>query len=478
MHFQFMTLQKIETFFVKRKTIGSALLVAFISPFIISAQGSGSPKSDASSEITTPGTQIAPQYQTDSTRPVTLAEAINLALQQASNFKSAKIAEQIAIQDVNQAKWAFLPRIAANPALIYTSPSLTNPAPGTARPPSFLGANAITEYQGVVNAAGEIDTSGRLRATLKRNKLLVEAARAGSEVAKRELIQAVTEAYFTLAFATVSRSGAEMNLEAALEFENNIKLQLDAGEVPPIDLVRSRLQTATRRDELERAKANESGSADSLRVLIGWSFTEPIITENLLVQTPTAGEIYRYTEVMIQMRPEFALFESQRMAAEQDVKIARAERRPQISYSVNSGFISDSFSPARLKNSFGIQPTVSVSIPLFDWGASKSRETQAKLRVQLAENNKQLAERQFAQSFFTARNQAVSSALRIRQIGDSIKDAEANVRASLARYRAGEAAIVEVTDANNTLVLQRQALYQALFDYQTARAQLLRAIGQ
>ena len=64
----------------------------------------------------------------------------------------------------------------------------------------------------MAGAAGEIDTSGRLRATLKRNKLLLESARAGSEIARRDLIQAVTEAYFNLALATLRRRGAGSEL--------------------------------------------------------------------------------------------------------------------------------------------------------------------------------------------------------------------------------------------------------------------------
>jgi outer membrane protein TolC len=68
--------------------------------------------------------------------------------------------------------------------------------------------------------------------------------------------------------------------------------------------------------------------------------------------------------------------------------------------------------------------------------------------------------------------------VRIKQTGASITDAEQNVSASLARYRAGEASIVKVTEANNTLIALRLVLHQAIFDYQTARARLLRAIGQ
>lgn len=432
-------------------------------------------KSGAAATTATP---LPIRDQTDAARPMTLREAIDAALRQASTFRAAQFNEQIAGQAIKQAKAALYPRVAANPAVIYTSPSLGNTTPGVPRPPSFLGANAITEYQGVVNAAGEIDTSGRLRATLKRNRFLLESARAGSEIARRDLIQAVTDAYFNLALATLRRRGAENNLQSAQAFENNIKLQLDAGEVAPVDLVRARLQAANRRDELAQAQANESVNADALRVLVGLDFTTPIAAEDLLVQMPTDGEIEHFTATAIETRPEFAQFEAERLAAEQDIKIARGERRPQITYSVNGGFISDSLSPVRLKNSLGIQPNIGVSIPLFDWGASRSREAQARLRLQQAANNRQLAERQFAQAFFTARSQAQSAASRVRQIAASITDAELNVSASLARYRAGEASIVEVTDANNTLILQRLALYQAIFDYQTARARLLRAIGQ
>jgi len=38
--------------------------------------------------------------------------------------------------------------------------------------------------------------------------------------------------------------------------------------------------------------------------------------------------------------------------------------------------------------------------------------------------------------------------------------------------------IFEVTDAQTTLVEQRSALYQAIFDYQTALAKLKQATGQ
>ena len=149
-----------------------------------------------------------------------------------------------------------------------------------------------------------------------------------------------------------------------------------------------------------------------------------------------------------------------------------------MAYSLSPGFITDSLSPVPVREHSGVQATVSLTIPIFDWGTSRSRETQARLRMQQLENSHKLAERQFVQAFYTSRTQALSAEDRIVQLNRSIADAENNVSASIARYRAGEGPITEVIDAQNLLVTQRQLLYQAIFDYQTAKSRLARAVGQ
>ena len=88
----------------------------------------------------------------------------------------------------------------------------------------------------------------------QRNRALLEAAHAGTEVARRALAQAVIEAYYGLALATAQRNAAELNLTAAEEFERITSLLFEGGEVASVDLTRAQLQTTARRDELERAR--------------------------------------------------------------------------------------------------------------------------------------------------------------------------------------------------------------------------------
>ena len=193
---------------------------------------------------------------------------------------------------------------------------------------------------------------------------------------------------------------------------------------------------------------------------------------------PVDSEFQQFKVNDIPRRPEFAQFEAQIRAAKQEVRIARAERLPQLSYSLLGGFDTDSLRPPRLKEHTGVAAAFNLTIPVFDWGASRSRERQAQLRTQIAENDRTIALRGFTQQFYAAQAQVTSAVARIRLAGTGVTQAQTNLNASIARYRAGEAQIIEVTDAQTTLVTQRAALYQAIFDYQTALGRLRQATAQ
>jgi outer membrane protein TolC len=378
---------------------------------------------------------------------------------------------------VRQAQAAFLPKVSAPLSYIYTSPACCL-SPGEPRQPSFVSADGIGVTDALVNVAGDFDIAGRLRATLAKNRALLAAARAGTDVARRALAQAVVEAYYGLALASAQRRAAEGNLAAAIEFENITSLLLSGGEVASVDLTRAQLQTLTRRDELERARVNEDITAGALRVFIGYDFSRTVDTIDLNLALPTDAEYQQFRADEVSRRPEFIQFDQELRAARQEVRIARADRLPSLSYSINGGFDTDSVKTPRLKEHTGMSAAITFSIPIFDWGATRSREAQAQLRVQLAENERTIALRGFTQQFYAARAQVESAAGRIALAREGITKAQDNLAASIARYRAGEAPIVEVTDAQTTLVEQRSALYQAIFDYQTALARLKQATGR
>lgn len=409
--------------------------------------------------------------------PLTLDEALRLATTQASIYRSALLNEASAAEDVKQARAAFLPKVSLPLSYIYTTPALGLP-PGEPRAPSFIASDAISQYDAFLNVAGDFDIAGKLRATLARDRALLAAAHAGSEVARRALSQAVIESYYNLSLAVAERRAADENLAAAEELERVTSLLLSAGEVAPVDLTRAQLQTLSRRDELQKTRAAEQTASASLRVLIGYDFGRSLTPTDLALTAPVAAEIQDFKASDVSRRPEFTQLDQQLRAARQEMKIARADRLPSLSYSINGGFDTDSLKGPRLKQHTGVSAAISFSIPILDWGASRSKEKQARLRVEAAENEQTLVQRGFTQEFYAAQAQAGSAATRIRLAREGVSKAQDNLSASTARYRAGEAQIIEVTDAQTTLVAQRIAFYQALFDYQLALARLKLATGQ
>jgi len=429
------------------------------------------PASSPASSLSLPTQAAAPL------NPITLDEALRLADAQASAYQTAVLNEKIAAEDVKQAQAAFMPKIGAPLGYIYTSPAFGLP-PGEPRAPSFISADAIGEYQAFLNVSGDFDIAGKLRATLAKNRALLAAAHAGTDVARHALAQAVIEAYYGLALASADRSAAERSLAAAQEFEQITGLLLSGGEVAAVDLTRAQLQTLERRNELEKARVNEELAASSLRVLVGYDFTRPINAIDLALTLPSDTEYQQFKVNDVTRRPEFTQLDQQLRAAHQEIRIARADRLPSFSYSINGGFQTDSMKASRLDEHSGVSAGFSLNIPIFDWGASRSRERQARLQVQVAENERQIATRQFTQEFYAARAQVANALFRIALAREGVLKAQDNLDASVARYRAGEAQIIEVTDAQTTLVTQRSALYQALFDYKIGLAKLKRASGQ
>src|SRR5256886_6040304 len=426
-------------------------------PFGVPSAPGPSPAAGATPSVSAPPSiPLAPQTAQASS-PLTLDEALRLANAQASSFQQATLNERIATEDVRQAQAAFLPKVSAPLSYIYTTPVIGS-KPGTPREQSFIANNAISEYQAFVNVEGDFDIAGKLRASLAKNRALLAAAHAGTEVARRALVQAVTEAYYGLALAIAQRSGAEHNLAAAEEFERVTSLLVSGGEVAPIDLTRAQLQTIARRDELKRDSANEIVSAGALRVLVGYDFTRPISTTDLLLGVPVDLEFQQFHANDISRRPEFTQLEEQIRAANHEIRIARADRLPSLSYSMNGGFDTDSLRPPRLKEHSGVSAAINLNIPIFDWGATRSKERQARLRVQIAENERTVAVRGFTQQFYAAQAQASTAAARVRLAGEAVRRAQINLETSIARYRAGEAQVIEVTDAPTTLVTQRLAL--------------------
>jgi outer membrane protein len=411
---------------------------------------------------------LVAQTATAPPAPMSVESATQAALRQATAYQQALIDEQTAALDLTQARGALLPRVRSSSTATFNKPL----HPGSTDP-SFIAANATREYQELVGVEGSLDFG--TRAAIARSRALLAAAHAGTEVARRALVRGVREAYFGLGLASAKRRSAEETLTAAEEFERVTTLQQTGGELAEVDVIRARLQTAQRRDDVEQARLQEAEALATMRVLTGIRAPQPLTVSDLNPQ-PAITDIERFTNTVT--RPELTQAEQQLRAARSDIGVARAGRLPSLSYAVDEGFDSPSLRPEDIRQHRGYLATANLVIPIFDWGIGRAKQRQAELKAQAAENLVNITRRDLEQQFAAAREEALTAIRRVDNARAAVADARRNVDISIARYRAGEAPILEVTDALTTLAQQRTNYQQALFDFEIARAHLQEAAGE
>ena len=410
-------------------------------------------------------------YGSDMTmrRTLTVDEAVTLALANASVFQQSRLDEESAREDVKQARVAFLPQFSIPLGYIGTTPSQVR-APGEPLTFSYVSASAINETTAFLNATGPVDLSGKLRASLRRSRALLAATRAGTLMAKRELTLATVDAYYGLVLARQKRRLADETLALAEAFVNLAVRRQARGEGEEADLYRVRSAAATRRDELEQARLAESAAMSLLRVLTGVDFITHIGVARLTQDVPTVADFLSYTEELVKLRPELAQLDAQQQAAREEAHLARRELFPDLTYSFNAGF--DTADIRRLRQYSGGSAIISLNIPLWNFGASKSRERQARLRARSLDLQREYTLQRLRQEFYDQRAAALSALVRIKVAETAANSAQQNLNLIFVRYRQNQADITDVIDAQGNSAPTRLAYYQAIADYRTARVRL------
>jgi outer membrane protein TolC len=407
--------------------------------------------------------------QTTSSRTLSVEQAVELALANAASLRQAQFDEQSANEDVKQARAALLPQLSMPLTYWGTTPSTIH-QPGDPLIASFVSSSAINESVGALSATGTIDIAGRLRAAVHRSRALLEAAHAGTMAARRTLVVATIDAYYGLVLTRQRRRLADEALALAEGFVGVTEEQQKRGGAEDSDVLRARSAARSRRDELAQAQFSESFAMSQLRLLTGVDYATYIVVIRLTENLPPATDLLSYREDTIMSRPELAQIDAQKRAALEDARMARRELLPQLSYTLNAGFDAANFKP--LGRYSGGDAIITLNVPIFNFGASKSRAAQAQLRARSLDAQRENQVLQLKQEFYWARAGALSALDRIGYAMQAATSAQSNLVLIFQRYRSQKASLLEVIDAESNYSATRLEYYQAIADYHSARARL------
>jgi outer membrane protein TolC len=118
-----------------------------------------------------------------------------------------------------------------------------------------------------------------------------------------------------------------------------------------------------------------------------------------------------------------------------------------------------------------------LNIPVWTWGAARSREKQAELRLEQAKNDLTFTQRQILAELDGYYREAALARAELASLRDSVALSQQSLDLTILRYQAGEASALEVVDAQSSARDARNALDDGLVRYRMAIGNLQTLTG-
>lgn len=418
---------------------------------------------------------LAQQTSTEPPLTLTLQDALTRAKANSVQFQAALTEQGLTKEDKVQARAALLPSVNYNTIFTYTEPNGT--ASGI-----FIANNGPREYFSQGDVRQVIGYS--MVADYRRSRALEAVARAKAEIAARGLVVTVVQSYYGLVAAQHRYANVQ---QAALEAERFLRLSQkleNGGEVAHSDVIKAQLQYQDRQRDLREAQLGMEKTRLDLAVLLSPNFNENFtVVDDSQLAPPLESfdEVSRAAEIK---NPELRAASASVQAAGFEVSAQRAGFYPTLTldyfYGIDAtNFATKSITPEGVRvNNLGYSAIATLSVPLWNWGANRSRVIQADLKRQQARRELSLAQRKLLADLRSIYHEAEAARAELELLKSSAELAAESLRLTTLRYQSGEATVLEVVDAQNTLTLAQNAYSDGQLRYRLALANLQTLTGR
>lgn len=412
----------------------------------------------------------ATQAGSQTAAPLTLEAALALARANGQAYLSARTAAQLAAEDRTQARAALLPSLNGFAQFVGTE---TNGEGAT----TFVSSDGPRVYNVWGTVHGDVFAPGKW-AGYRSAGATAAAAQAKADVAARGLVATVVQNYYGFAAAVRKAASARQNLTETEAFLDITQKQEQAGEVAHSDVIKAQIQVAQRQRDAQDADLNLLKARLALSVLLYPDFREDVtIVDDLesLAPVPLLAAVVSASAGYPDVRAAEATLRQESFG----LSVARGDLLPSVSFDYFYGINANQFATYNPEGQrlLGSMFQVQMTVPIWNWGATQSKLRQAELRIRQAKNDLTLAERQLLASQQTFHAEATSAAAQVSSLKSSLDLATESLRLTTLRYQAGEVTVLEVVDAQTTLVQARNAYDDGLVRYRVAMAALQTLTG-
>lgn len=432
--------------------------------------------------------QANPPAAAQSAAPaITLDEAITRARAKEPTFAAAVASAQNAALDRSIARAALLPSATYFNQYLYTQsahcplsnticadnagvkPAATGTAISTV--PRFIANNTVHEYtsQAQVNetiGAQQFNAVSRASASLA-------VANAELEVSRRGLVASVAGLFYAASAADRRVAVAQRAADEAAGLTKLTQQRENGREVAHADVVKAQLQQQQRDRDLSDAKVNAEKARLDLAVLL---FPDPRSPYTLTVPDapPVVPARADVEAALAKHNPELESALASSHLADLNVFAARSAYLPSLGLNYSYGIDAPQFAVNNIDGSrnLGYSASATLNIPVWDWFTTHDKVRQSEISRNAAKVALTNTQRKLIATLDESYSEAVAAHDQLDSLNLSVTTAAESLRLTRLSYSAGEATILEVVDAENSLTTSENAREDGIIRYQAALANL------
>lgn len=317
-------------------------------------------------------------------------------------------------------------------------------------------------------------TGGKLEGAIDQAKLNYQVAELTVDATKEQLKLSATAAYYSVLQAKNLLEVAKQQTQDFADHLKNVQTQFDAGTVARIDVLQSKVQVANAQDVDYKAQNTYDLAVANLNNVIGLPLKTEVNAKDIFSYQNYSQTLDECTEYGLTHRPEMIQTQRNVDIAKDQIKIAKSGYLPSVAVSAANDWLSQNFPGLQNRNwTIGLN----ASIDIFDSGMTKAQVKQADDAVAAAIKQEQLVSDNISLQIQQAYLSMKEAEKRIDTSNAAVQEAIENVRMANISYGAGVSTNLDVVDAELNYIQARTNNVQALYDYNTSRAQLDEAMG-
>jgi len=420
--------------------------------------------------------------------PLTLEQAVELALQKNLRVKAAGADARVMDSMRREAFAPFWPQLSANGYFAdqRMAPNVYTSA-GNTMARNYQVFNSDQTRDGNFTAMYPLFSGGR---DWYSYKAATRRAEAGYQMLRGAEVDAAMQA--RLDYIGVLRETENLRVTADLLRDIDERLRVtraafDAGRVPRYYVLRDEAERANVVQMQAMAHSRAEQALVALKTTLGVDLASSITLADRLEFTPVAVSIDEGVREAGERQPEIRAAVKQREAAEAEVRAAYGNYFPQVSLSYmydwawmkNRAWESqEERMRMRGDNTEGYSVGLVVTLPLFDGLMRENALNTAKAKQERAMQAEGLVRQQIAREVNQAALMLAAAEKGVEASRKGLEQAEEEFRVVKERFESGRGIQLEILDAQVVLTRARFNAVNALADYHSALAMWVRAPGR